>query len=627
MHLSYAAIRWAITQLQKKSHPFLGISFLACKKYDLPVGRTSQVSLDAITKAHLDRHHKLDPKSVFYFQPFKSNKPWVAPKYPSAGLQATNTRTFGSAFIHKKARRGWGFHTEYVKHIQTVVTEAPGYGPTSLQSLAIWIGKDRTWPNDVTLSTVVQALLDGYRITALERRLLFTSSYTGAPPKQLFAPESADFRALAHEFCPPPDAPGETLGALTSLRLVAVGPAARFDMSFGDRLTLIAGDNGLGKTFLLDTAWWALTGHWAARPAVPLEPRGRTSPSIRYEVRSRERQPKVVSSSFDSRTQTWRYRNPRDVATMSALCLYARVDGSITVFDTTRSALRLGDGAFPDLFTADQVWDGKGHEIEGLVRDWANWQMSHDETDDKDAYSTLVQILEHLSSEDLGALTPGTPRRLPGDTRTIPTMRFIYGDVPIVLSSAGVQRILALAYIVTWAWQEHLLAATQTQSEPVRKMVFLIDEIEAHLHPRWQRSVLPALLTVGKLLSEELEVQIVVTTHSPLILASIERDFSRQADALYHLGLHGAEVVLQAVDYEKYGDSSAWLTSPVFGLRHARSLEAERAIEGAKKLQLADVPDPSEVRLVTEELRRCLGPDDPFWPRWVYFADRVSGDS
>lgn len=624
--MTQAAIRWAIQELQKKSHPFLGISFLACKRQNLPVGKTYNISLDAITRSHLDQHHQLDPKTAYYFQPFKSNKPWVTPKYPSTGLQSTNTRSFGSAFVHRKGRKGWGFHKNYVHNIKAVVEEAPGYGPTSLLGLAIWIGKDRTWPDDVDISTVVQFLLERYRITPLERRILFADTHTGTPIKRLFTSEPADLCAVAHEFGLPPDAPSETLGALTSLQLLGVGPARQFSITFGDRLTLIAGDNGLGKTFLLDTTWWALTGHWADRPAAPLEPRSKTQVAIHYEVRYLGQQSKAVSSYFDTKTRTWRHRSQKDAASMSPLCLYARVDGSILAFDATRSVLRAGGSASPDVFTADQLWNGKGFEIEGVVRDWANWQMSHDEDNDRDAYSTLVQILSHLSSEDLGTLAPGIPTRLPGDPRTIPTIRFAYGDVPIVLSSAGVQRILALAYIVTWAWQEHLLAATQTESKPVRKMVLLIDEVEAHLHPRWQRSILPALITVGKLLSEELEMQIIATTHSPLILASVERDFSQEADVLYHLGLQDNEVILGAVDYEKYGDSSAWLTSPVFGLRHARSRDAERAIEMAKRIQLADVQDPSEILRVTEELRRCLAPDDAFWPRWAYFAEKVGGD-
>ncbi len=47
---------------------------------------------------------------------------------------------------------------------------------------------------------------------------------------------------------------------LKSLRLKNVGPAP--EMELAPRLNLITGDNGLGKSFLLDVAWWALTRRW-----------------------------------------------------------------------------------------------------------------------------------------------------------------------------------------------------------------------------------------------------------------------------------------------------------------------------------------------------------------------------
>jgi hypothetical protein len=35
-------------------------------------------------------------------------------------------------------------------------------------------------------------------------------------------------------------------------------------LHFGDRLNLITGGNGLGRSFLPDVAWWALTQRWPA---------------------------------------------------------------------------------------------------------------------------------------------------------------------------------------------------------------------------------------------------------------------------------------------------------------------------------------------------------------------------
>jgi recombinational DNA repair ATPase RecF len=55
--------------------------------------------------------------------------------------------------------------------------------------------------------------------------------------------------------------------------LKGVGPSTSLTVDFSDRLNLITGDNGVGKSFLLDLAWWVLAGQWA-RPngqAVPRE--------------------------------------------------------------------------------------------------------------------------------------------------------------------------------------------------------------------------------------------------------------------------------------------------------------------------------------------------------------------
>lgn len=46
--------------------------------------------------------------------------------------------------------------------------------------------------------------------------------------------------------------------------------------------------------------------------------------------------------------------------------------------------------------------------------------------------------------------------------------------------------------------------------------IVLIDEIDLHLHPRWQRTVLPKLMNIFK------KIQFVVTTHSPMLLTGVK---------------------------------------------------------------------------------------------------------
>ena len=50
------------------------------------------------------------------------------------------------------------------------------------------------------------------------------------------------------------------LASLMAIRMHGVGPAKEFRLKLGDRLTVIAGDNGLGKSLLLNAIWWASTG-------------------------------------------------------------------------------------------------------------------------------------------------------------------------------------------------------------------------------------------------------------------------------------------------------------------------------------------------------------------------------
>ncbi|MGM0575297.1 MAG: hypothetical protein ACQEXJ_06165 [Myxococcota bacterium] len=41
-----------------------------------------------------------------------------------------------------------------------------------------------------------------------------------------------------------------------------VGPAAELRLDLARRLNVLTGDNGLGKSFLLEVTWWTLTGSW-----------------------------------------------------------------------------------------------------------------------------------------------------------------------------------------------------------------------------------------------------------------------------------------------------------------------------------------------------------------------------
>ena len=158
----------------------------------------------------------------------------------------------------------------------------------------------------------------------------------------------------------------------------------------------------------------------------------------------------------------------------------------------------------------------------------------------------------------------------------------------------------------------------------------LIDEIEAHLHPRWQRSILRSVLKLASLLHKDATIQLIAATHSPLVLASAEPMFDPAQDAWFDLDLETTKgagfAQLRRRKFARLGDASAWLRSVAFDLKEAVSLEAEEAISAALRLaSAASKPSKSEVAAVERKLQDSLGETDRFWMRWEQFKSSLNG--
>jgi hypothetical protein len=189
------------------------------------------------------------------------------------------------------------------------------------------------------------------------------------------------------------------------------------------------------------------------------------------------------------------------------------------------------------------------------------------------------------------------------------------------------RRIIALAYLLVWSWQEHVRASELLGRPTTKQVIFLIDEIEAHLHPRWQRTIARALLAVVRALSPEARVQLIAATHSPLVMASVEPWFDPKEDAWFDLDLvpkhrGGREVRLEKRELVRHGDASRWLTSEAFDLRDAGSQEREEALEQAAVALSDDHFDRERARKLDARLREVLGDTDPFWMRWRFVGEK-----
>lgn len=417
---------------------------------------------------------------------------------------------------------------------------------------------------------------------------------------------------------------------LKSIKLAGVGPADEMTAELAPRINVITGDNGLGKSFLLDVAWWALTRTWTGSPALP----GRHAEvaTIGYVVADKgAKNGDLIQSQFRFDTQTW----PVTDATRpkSGIVVYARVDGGFSVWDPARNYSQDNGIKRPTAyhFDSSQVFDGLdlgGMTVcEGLERDWVGWQRAR-----APEFEWLRSALISLSAPD-EPIEPGEPVRVfVGEGRDRPTIRANGRDVPIVLASAGVRRVLALAYLLVWAWREHKLEVElQRLGAPERRLVLLIDEPETHLHPRWQRSILPSSLRAAdELRSEGAETQVIAATHSPLVLASLEPVFDASTDAWFDLDRVQKDgpsaIELSRRTFVRRGGVSRWLTSEAFDLGSEYGIEAERAITEARALlRQQEKAATVDVENADLALRRVLGDTDPFWVRWSAFVDRRKG--
>ena len=171
---------------------------------------------------------------------------------------------------------------------------------------------------------------------------------------------------------------------LENLTLTGIGPAKHITLNLSPRLNILTGDNGLGKTFVLDCACWALSGHWAD-PEMPAYPRSDSvSPAIEFRILDNTAQSQRVV--FDKKTQSWPRSNEKR-SVLPSLVVYAHVDGSCMIWDPARhywsAEGNRARGLEPDdavRLSQNEIWDGKdiiksGKKqpvFNGLIRDWSN---------------------------------------------------------------------------------------------------------------------------------------------------------------------------------------------------------------------------------------------------------------
>ena len=137
--------------------------------------------------------------------------------------------------------------------------------------------------------------------------------------------------------------------------------------------------------------------------------------------------------------------------------------------------------------------------------------------------------------------------------------------VPTIALSDGYRSILAFAGDLVW----RLIEAFPESSNPLEEEgVVLIDELDIHLHPTWQREI------AGLLQSTFPNLQFIMATHSPIIAAGAGKDA-----ITYRIYFQDGDIKVDQIHDISAYNVDRILKSEAFGLVSEYSKETQQNIE------------------------------------------------
>ncbi len=179
-----------------------------------------------------------------------------------------------------------------------------------------------------------------------------------------------------------------------------------------------------------------------------------------------------------------------------------------------------------------------------------------------------------------------------------------YGTLDVDQLSDGIRSVLAMIGDIAYRCiklNPHLgtEAARQTCG------VVLIDEVDMHLHPRWQQIVLSQLREAFP------HIQFIVTTHSPQVLSSVPAECIRVLAAEQDEGNGRQRIVVHPITQQTLGVASSDVLAEVMGTDPVPDVEAARQLSRYKALIQQDLEDSGAAQQLHAALNQHFGADHP----------------
>ena len=292
------------------------------------------------------------------------------------------------------------------------------------------------------------------------------------------------------------------------LRLKNVRCFRDAEIPFDKRVTVIVGENASGKTTLMEALASLSHGDGEGLKDFPLR-----HGAVRGEIALYENGRKSAAARWDSKLPL-RRRLPAD----RFVFLYGRYR-RVLLPDSIEAPRNLTDAQYLDelashaaqsrTLTLTQPDNRLLQDLPGYLRGLYFGRASDPRLDTM--WARLNAALAQMDSSLSGI------RMDQGAEALIP--RMIRNGVPLDIAelSDGYQAMLVVVLDLMLRYYYLFF-----EGDPMEGSALVgIDEIDLHLHPRWQRTVLPQLTNLFK------NTQFIITTHSPIVVqAAIDQNFT-----------------------------------------------------------------------------------------------------
>jgi hypothetical protein len=381
-------------------------------------------------------------------------------------------------------------------------------------------------------------------------------------------------------------ADGRPPGWLKRVRLENVGPFEELELELDAGWNVLLGDNGVGKSSILRAISLAMCGTDAQPYAERLIRSGQAGGRITLET----------NLGRQYVTELRRTRSEAEVTSLPGRPL--DVEGWLALgFPPLRSVgwQRPQGPQLPDASalgpTPADMLPLMSNDPDPRINGLKQWIVNLDYRASKE--SAIGKLLDDFF-QVVDGLTPGLS--LPFgqvDSKTYQiTVITDDGPVPIEVISQGTQSLVGWTGILLERLYEVYSHVEQPRDEYA---LVLIDEIDAHMHPAWQQTIVPQLKQLFP------NVQFIATSHSPLIVVGLER---REVLALHRDATAGNIVITRSSHELKGWDTDQVLTGPLFNLDSTLDPSIGRDIQAYTELAARDDLSEAEQQELEELAKR-----------------------